>query len=232
MRMRILALSGALAASTLITAPAMADTTTPDAAPVTPAPAPAKFRNSCNPAVATLPGVLEGNPTLVPGARDGFAPLALYVWHEARGWRVRLTHNLPKAGDGKPQVVEVRGRITSSRPISHVRTVRLEDKQRGEWVSVQRPKRKVMDFRFVNGGYIDGIDFNAGCAGKLTFTAWQVVREATTKMVVGRTPLEVRVGATRQVVTDTAVTANPKLVTTPEGAVRVVVLRTPVTAAP
>ena len=132
---------------------------------VTAAPAPATFRNSCNPAVATLPGVVEGNPTLVPGAKDGFAPLALYVWHEARGWRVRLTHNQPKVVDGKPQVVEVRGRITSSRPISNVRTVRLEDKQRGEWVSVQRPKRKVMDFRFVNGGYIDGIDFNAGCPG-------------------------------------------------------------------
>ena len=29
-------------------------------------------------------------------------------------------------------------------------------------VSVQRPKRKVMEFRFVNGGYIDGINFDAG----------------------------------------------------------------------
>ena len=68
--------------------------------------------------------------------------------------------------------------------------------------------------------------------GKLTFTAWQVVRVATTNKVTGRTPLEVRVGATRQVVTDPAVTANPKLVTAPEGTARVVVLRTPATAAP
>ena len=57
----------------------------------------------------------------------------------------------------------MRGRITASRPIKQrPHRSSLEDKQRGEWVSVQRPKRKVMDFRFVNGGYIDGINFNAG----------------------------------------------------------------------
>ena len=93
------------------------------------------------------------------------------------------------AGPADPQPAE--GDVMASRswsrcaagspraaPISNVRTVRLEDKQRGEWVSVQRPKRKVMDFRFVNGGYIDGINFNAGCAGRLGVHAWQVDREA------------------------------------------------------
>ena len=52
MRIRIIALSGALAASTLLAAPAMADETTPPADPtaVRQAPAPAKFRNTCNPA--------------------------------------------------------------------------------------------------------------------------------------------------------------------------------------
>jgi hypothetical protein len=230
MRIRIMALSGALAASTLITVPAMADTATPGPATVTATPSPATFRNTCNSAAATLPSGVEGNPTLVPGARDGVAALGLYVWHEAKGWRVRLTHNLPKGSSDRPQVVEVRGRITSSRPISKVRTVRLEDRQRGEWVSVKRPRRTVMDFRFVNGGYIDGIDFNAGCAGRLTFTAWRVERDVATNKVVGRTPLEVRVGRTREVVTDAAVSANPRLVTTPEGAARVVVLRSPAPA--
>ena len=67
--------------------------------------------------------------------------------------------------------------------------------------------------------------------GKLTFTAWQVSGKPRRSKVVGRTPLEVRVGLTRQVVTDTAATANPKLVTAPEGTARMVVLRTPVTAA-
>ena len=97
MRIRILALSGALAASTLITAPAMADTTPP---PIPPSPgrrSPQQFRNSCNPAVATLPATVEGKPALNPGAEGWVRGLALYIWHEARGWRVRLTHNRPKA---------------------------------------------------------------------------------------------------------------------------------------
>ena len=145
MRIRIIALSGALAASTLLAAPAIATESTPPADPtaVTQAPAPAKFRNTCNPARAALPTAVEGDPMVNPGAlKPQFAP-GLYVWHEAKGWRVRLTHNLPQVevnGVQKPQVIEVRGRITASRPISNVRTVRLEDKQRGEWVSVQRPQ--------------------------------------------------------------------------------------------
>ena len=161
-----------------------------------------------------------------PGALNSQFKPGLYVWHEAKGWRVRLTHNL-KSADGKPQVIEVRGRITASRPISNVRTVRLEDKQRGEWVSVQRPKRRVMDFRFVNGGYIDGINFNAGCAGRLTFTAWQVTRDPSTKAVT-RTPLDVYVGAGMKQVTEAAADSNPGLVNIPEGAKRVRILRAPV----
>ena len=127
------------------------------------------------------------------------AGLGLYVWHEASGWRVRLTHNLPRVevnGVSRPQLVEVRGQITTSRPVARVRTVRLEDRQAGEWVSVHRPKRKVVEFRFVNGGFIDGVDFTAGCAGRVGLTVWQVNRDATGK-VTGRTPLPVYVGAAR-----------------------------------
>jgi hypothetical protein len=237
----MMALSGALAASTLLVAPAMATDTTPadPGAPTTapapaPAPAPAAeravltYRNSCNPAIAALPSAVEGDPAVTPGAtNDVFAP-GLYVWHEAKGWRVRLTHNL-KTDVGTPQVIEVRGRITSSRPISNVRTVRLEDTQRGEWVSVQRPKRTVMDFRFVNGGYIDGINFNAGCAGRLTFTAWRVTKDAAGEP--SRTPLPIYVGQDiTNPVSAAAPQANPGVVTT-DAATRVVIRRAPVPAA-
>jgi hypothetical protein len=231
MRIRITALSGALAASTLLAAPAMATESTPPADPtaVTQPPAPAKFRNTCNPAIAALPASVEAVPMVKPGARNPQFTPGLYVWHEAKGWRVRLTHNLlPQVVNGvqKPQVIEVRGRITASRPISNVRTVRLEDKQRGEWVSVQRPKRKVMDFRFVNGGYIDGINFNAGCAGRLTFTAWQVTKNADGTTL--RTPLPIYVGSDiANPVTAPAPEANPGLVTT-DSAKRVVIRRAPV----
>lgn len=114
----------------------------------------------------------------------------LCVWHDAAGWHVRLTHNeapgVAPGGTPRPTVVGVRGRVTASRPLVRVRTVRLEDRQRGEWVSVRRPARRATDFRFVNGGHMDGIDFAAGCAGKLTLTAWQVPRDAAGN-VVGRT---------------------------------------------
>ena len=227
MRIRSIALSGALAASTLLAAPAMATESTPPADPtaVTQAPAPAKFRNTCNPAIAALPASVEADPMVKPGALNRQFTPGLYVWHEAKGWRVRLTHN-QRAEDGKPQVIEVRGRITASRPISNVRTVRLEDKQRGEWVSVQRPKRKVMDFRFVNGGYIDGINFNAGCAGRLTFTAWQVTKNADG--TPGRAPLPIYVGSDIvNPVTAPAPEANPGLAIT-AAAERVVIRRAPV----
>ena len=150
-----------------------------------------QFRNSCNPAKATLPASVEGAPaSFGPGAATG-----LYVWHTQKGWRVRLTHNIARTDPAKPVLIEVRGRITSTRALTGVRTIRLEDKQAGEWVSVHRPKRKVMEFRFVNGGFVDGVDFRAGCSGKLTFVAWQVTRDATTGKVTGRTPIPVLVGS-------------------------------------
>ena len=150
-----------------------------------------QFRNSCNPAKATLPASVEGAPaSFGPGAATG-----LYVWHTQKGWRVRLTHNIARTDPAKPVLIEVRGRITSTRALTGVRTIRLEDKQAGEWVSVHRPKRKVMEFRFVNGGFVDGINFRAGCSGKLTFVAWQVTRDATTGQVTGRTPIPVLVGS-------------------------------------
>jgi hypothetical protein len=229
MRIGILALSGALAASTLLAAPAMATDTTPPTDPgtTTAAPAPAaeqarlRYRNSCRPTIATLPAAVEGLPAaFAPGAAEG-----VYIWHERAGWRVRLTHPHTKDTAGKPNLIEVRGRITSTRKFAKVRTIQLEDKQRGEWVSIQRPNRKVMDFRFVNGGFIDGINFNAGCSGRLGFTVWKVTKDANGKVV--RTRLPIFVGSTPTLVSDTTVPALAA--NAPADVSRVVILRTPVT---
>lgn len=231
MRIRIMALSGALAASTLLAAPVMADTTTTpapinDQQPVVaPAPAqvkaPLRFRNSCRPRIATLPSTVEGQPAaFVPGAAKG-----LYLWHERAGWRVRLTHPQTRNAQNRPNLIEVRGRITSTRPLTNVRTIQLEDKQRGEWVAVQRPSRKVLDFRFVNGGFIDGINFAAGCSGRLGFTVWEVTKDAVTGAVV-RTPMPIYVGTTPTLVTASTI---PALAASPADVSRVVILRSPVT---
>lgn len=228
MRIRIMALSAALAASTLLAAPAMADETpTPGATNDTAtAPAPTrsavKYRNTCRARLATLPTTVQGAPAaFVPGERKG-----LYIWHEQAGWRVRLTH--PQTDT--PKVIEVWGRITSTRRLTNVRTIRLEDKQRGEWV---KTKNKVMEFRFINGGFIDGINFAAGCSGRLGFTVWEVTRDAAGKPVldpatgkVKRTALPVYVGSGRTLVE--AGMGNPELVTTPTDVSRVVIRRTPV----
>ena len=182
-----------------------------------------QFRNSCNPAKATLPASVEGAPaSFGPGAATG-----LYVWHTQKGWRVRLTHNIARTDPAKPVLIEVRGRITSTRALTGVRTIRLEDKQAGEWVSVHRPKRKVMEFRFVNGGFVDGINFRAGCSGKLTFVAWQVTRDATTGQVTGRTPIPVLVGSAPTLVAADGST-TPALDATRTDVSAFTVLRTPV----
>jgi hypothetical protein len=227
MRIRIMALSGALAATTLMAAPAVADEATPVPGPavVNPSPAqtaPVTFRNSCKQSIATLPPSVEGQPaTFVPGAKKG-----LYIWHERAGWRVRLTHPQTKDEKGRPNLIEVRGRITSTRKFAQVRTIRLEDKQRGEWVSVRRPSRKVMDFRFVNGGFIDGINFTARCSGRLGFTVWEITKDPVTGKVV-RTPMPIFVGTAPTEVTNTSVPALAA--NAPAGVSRVVILRTPVT---
>lgn len=223
MRIRIMALSTALAASTLLAAPAMADeTTTSDPAPVTttaPQPTPLKYRNTCRAKIAALPTTVQGPATVKPGSAKG-----VYIWHEKAGWRVRVTHDLPRVDVSKPQLIEVRGRITSTRTFAKVRTIRLEDKQRGEWVSVKRPSRKVMDFRFVNGGFIDGINFTAGCSGKLSFTVWEVTKDATTGKAV-RTALPIYVGSVPTLVTTGT---DPALAASPVDVARVVIRRTPV----
>ncbi len=217
MRIRVLARTATVAAlaTTLLVPPAAAVAGV--SAHQRPNPVPA-FRNSCDPAKATLPQVVTGNP----GIRAG-APTGLYVWHENGGWRLRLTHNLAKV-DGRSQRIEVRGQVTSSRPLSDVRLVKLEKSQRGEWVSVRRPGRTVMDIRFVNYGGIDGINVRAGCAGALTVTVWQVVKKDGK---VTRVELPVFVGKDRTRVTDTATTANPRRVTPPVDATKIRILRTP-----
>lgn len=223
MRIRLIALAGTIAATTVLVAPAVADQTTTSPTPVaetSPVAKAAKFRNSCRPKRAMLQSSVEGRPT---SFRRGVTK-GLYVWHEKAGWRVRLTHPRTRDAAGKPELIEVRGKVRTSRPMRHIRTVRLEPRQRAEFVSLKRPGRRTMAFRFVNGGLVDGVNFNAGCAGRLAFTAWEITRDADGK-VTGRTPLPIFVGATAMEVTDET---TPALKVTKRNAARVVALREPV----
>jgi hypothetical protein len=100
------------------------------------------------------PASVQGVPTLFhAGARGGD-----YIWHDARGWHLRVTH----AGTAR---VVFSGRIVSSAPLDAV-PVKLEGR---DYVALSAD-RKVITYRMVNYGRIDGFDFRTACAQRLTFT--------------------------------------------------------------
>ena len=100
------------------------------------------------------PASVQGVPTLFhAGARGGD-----YIWHDANGWHLRVTH----AGTAR---VVFSGRIVSSAPLDEV-PVKLEGR---DYVALSAD-RKVITYRMVNYGRIDGFNFRTACAQRLTFT--------------------------------------------------------------
>jgi hypothetical protein len=99
------------------------------------------------------PRRVQGKPaTLVAGARAGD-----YVWHDANGWHLRVTHH------GNAGVV-FSGRIVSNEPVS-VTGVRLEA---GDTIALSAD-HKTVTYRFTNHGLVDGLDLRTACATRLAF---------------------------------------------------------------
>ena len=99
------------------------------------------------------PYSVQGVPTLFhAGARAGD-----YIWHDSRGWHLRVTHS------GTARVV-FSGRIVSSAPLDAA-PVKLEGR---DYVAVSAD-RTVISYRMVNYGRIDGFDFRTACARSLSF---------------------------------------------------------------
>ena len=100
------------------------------------------------------------------------------------------------------------------------REVALAEQADGASFTQPLPQRRQLSFSFANYGGIDGINFSAGCAGRVSFTVWKVT---TVEGKVVRTPVPVYVGkAPTQLTTST----TPKLADSTEVA-RFTVLRTP-----
>ncbi len=142
-----LALSGLLLPGT-----AMADATAP-----APTPAPTGAPTGASPAPASdcdaLPSRVQGAPTGVKaGARGGD-----YLWHDAKGWHLRVTH----ASNDKRIYTGV---IHSTNAMTK-EPVALEST---DSVTLSAD-RKTLTFRFANYGYIDGVDFTTDCSHALTF---------------------------------------------------------------
>jgi hypothetical protein len=138
-RSRLLSLSATFAALGLLLAlvgpVAAADPTTP----------------TC---VGHWPRVVQGVPTKWhAGAAAGD-----YIWHDSRGWHLRVTH--PRVGK-----VVFAGRIESDQPLT-VQAIKLEGV---DFVALSADK-KTITYRFANYGHIDGLNFQTACASKLTFT--------------------------------------------------------------
>ncbi len=101
------------------------------------------------------PASVQGTPaTLKSGAATGD-----YIWHDANGWHLRVTH----PGSRK---VTLTGRIVSSAPMT-IKPARLE---KGDRLTLSADK-KTLTYKFYNYGKIDGVDFKTACAQRLRFAA-------------------------------------------------------------
>lgn len=94
----------------------------------------------------------------VPATYHAGAKAGDYLWHDARGWHLRVT----KITDSRAVFT---GRITSDRPMV-VRGVFL-DSQDAFTVS---DGGRTITYRFVNHGHLDGLDIRTACASRLTVT--------------------------------------------------------------
>jgi hypothetical protein len=112
------------------------------------------------------PARVQGQPaTFAAGARAGD-----YLWHDASGWHLRVTH------PGTAKVI-FSGTITSNAALT-VRGYRLET---GDGITLSADK-KTLTYRFANHGRVDGLDFRTACASRLWFKGSM----AGAKLPVGR----------------------------------------------
>jgi len=118
-----------------------------------PTPTPSATPSTTGCSTGSLPAVVQGQPAgLHAGAAAGD-----YVWHDADGWHVAVTH-----ANSKRLVFS--GTIRATKPMTYAR-VRDE---RNDKVTLSSDKL-TLTFRFTNFGHIDGVDIGADCARVLRF---------------------------------------------------------------
>jgi len=132
--------ASALFVGTVGSVAAAEPTTTPTTTPVT-----------CD---GRWPAVTQG----VPSTWKAGAVAGTYIWHDATGLHLRVTHR------GTAKLVFA-GKIVSDQPM-RVQAVRLEG---SDFVALSAD-HKTITYRVSNFGRVDGLNFQTACAGKLTFT--------------------------------------------------------------
>ena len=95
---------------------------------------------------------VQGRPRSFDGGDRG----GVYLWHNATGFHLRVTHRTNER-------VVFTGVLTSSAPM-RMEPVRLE---KGDYVHLSNDHRTIR-FAFANHGHVDGINFHTDCARRLT----------------------------------------------------------------
>jgi hypothetical protein len=127
--------------TTVLASTTTTETTMP--APIPPAPAPA---DTC--AKGVWPAEVQGRPQFFQ-AGDG-----VYLWDDPDGgWALRATHSSPN------DTAVISGTLTTTGKFIDVRRNDLGN----DIVAVSANKRTIL-FRFVNYGWVDGLDFATRCA--------------------------------------------------------------------
>jgi hypothetical protein len=93
---------------------------------------------------------VQGMPAVRAGSAAGD-----YIWHDATGWHLRVTH-------ASTVGYVFSGTIRANRPL-HVTGYRLET---GDKFTVSADRLSVT-YRFVNHGRLDGLNFTTACATRL-----------------------------------------------------------------
>ena len=151
--LKALAGSAVVAAAVLAGAPrALAATTGTSAGPTTTGSPSSSAPTSACDTDAHWPGYVQGRPDGFDAHDDG-----VYMWHNPKGgWAIRVSHPvLP----GKANRVVFSGTVTTAGRIGHV--VRVRD-EKDDVVRVTN-NGHTLAFRFVDYGWVDGVDFTTTC---------------------------------------------------------------------
>ena len=124
------------------------------ATPTTAAPTAATTDDATGCDTGSLPVVVRGAPTTF---RAGL-PRGYWTWHDATGWHLRVTH-------ATRQLMVFSGTINATRPLT---TMKVRD-ERHDVVRLSAD-HKTAAFRFTNYGGVDGVDFVAHCANRVSFS--------------------------------------------------------------
>jgi len=121
-----------------------------------PAPTPPPAAPADNCVKGAWPSVVQGRPVLFKAGDRG-----AYLWHDPDGgWALRVTHA------GPHDRVIISGMFSTAGRFVDVHRVRDE----GNDIVTVGPNRHLILFRFVNYGYVDGLNFATHCSESFTVT--------------------------------------------------------------